>query len=216
MLAALFLICVTAKPQSLPIDRLVAIVDARYNSLTTLRANFLEIYTEGNEARTESGVLYLQKPGRMRWDYLQPQHKLFLVDGRNAWVYIDGDQQAERTSLKTFSDLRTPLRFLLGHTNLRRELADLSYGGLDPLQPGDVVMRGVPRFLSDQFSEMLLEITPAYDITRIVIRARDGSQTEIRLSNIEANRRLPAGLFRFTPPPGVRVVTGDAAAPAGS
>jgi outer membrane lipoprotein carrier protein len=197
--------------QSLPIDRLVAIVDARYNSLTTLRANFVEIYTEANQSRTESGVLYLQKPGRMRWDYLQPQRKLFLVDGHDAWLYVYGDEQAERTSLKSYADLRTPLRFLLGHTNLRRELADLSYGGLNPLVTGDVVMRGVPRFLTDQFTEMLLEITPYYDISRIVIRSRDGSQVDFRLSDIDANRRLPASLFHFTPPAGVRVVTGTSA-----
>jgi outer membrane lipoprotein carrier protein len=202
------LLCIPLAAQSIPIDRLVGIVDARYNSLTTLRANFVETYTEGNDSRSESGMLYLQKPGRMRWDYLQPQHKLFLVDGHDAWLYVYGDQQVERTSLKTYADLRTPLRFLLGHTNLKRELADLSYGGLDPLTPGDVVMRGVPRFMSDQFSEMLLEVTPAYDITRIVIRSRDGSEVDFRLSNIEANLRLPAALFRFTPPAGVHIVAG--------
>jgi outer membrane lipoprotein carrier protein len=208
LLTLILLLGACAGAQALPIDRLVAIVDARYNSLTTLRADFTETFTEGNDSRTEAGVLYLQKPGRMRWDYQQPQHKLFLIDGSNVWLYVYGEQQAERTPVNSVEDLRTPLRFLLGHTNLRRELADLSYGGLDPQQPGDVVMRGIPRFMTDQFSEMLLEITPAYDIDRIVIRMRDGSQTDFHLANIEANHRLPGSLFRFTPPAGVRVVAG--------
>lgn len=189
---------------------LARVVDGRYNSLKTLKAHFVETYSEGNQTRTESGTLYLRKPGRMRWQYEQPQKKLFLVDGHHVWLYVAGDQQAQRSDLKHAEDLRTPLRFLLGHTHLEKELAGLSYGGLNPLQPGDAVLRGVPTRMTDQYREVILEVTPAYNINRIVIRGVDGSQTDIRLSDIEANLPLPANLFQFTAPPGVSVVAGPA------
>lgn len=188
------------------LEQLVQIVDARYNSLTTLRAEFIEIYTGSGESHGESGMLYLRKPGKMLWQYREPQPKIFLVDGRNVWLYVRGDAEAEQRSLKNSSDLRTPLRWLLGKMELKKELSDLSFGGLNPLTPGDWVVRGAPRFMTDQFREVLLEISPAYDITRIVIRSVDGTQTDFRLSQIEGNRQLPAALFRFTPPPGVKVV----------
>lgn len=195
-----------ARAAAMDLNTLIQIVDARYNSLVTLRADFTEIYTGQGQSREESGVLYLRKPGRMLWRYQQPQPKIFLVDGRDVWLYVLGDRQAQRKTLKQSDDLRTPLRWLLGKMDLPRELSGLSFGGLDPLTPGDWVVRGAPRFLGDQFREVLLEITPAYDISRIVIRAQDGTQTDFRLANVSGNLRLPAALFRFTPPPGVKIV----------
>lgn len=193
-------------PSEPALDELIQIVNARYDSLTTMRADFTEIYTGGGQNREESGVLYLRKPGKMLWQYRQPQAKIFLVDGRRAWLYVAGDSQAQEQTIKNSSDLRTPLRWLLGKMNLNREMAGLSFGGLDPLTPGDKVIRGAPRFMEDRFREVLLEVSPAYDITRIVIRQQDGTQIDFRLSQIQANIRLPSSLFRFTPPPGVKTV----------
>lgn len=199
-----------AEGSSISLDQLIQIEDARYDSLSTLRAHFTEIYTGGGTRREESGELYLRKPGKMLWQYQAPQAKVFLVDGHKVWLYVRGDAEAQVRSLKDESDLRTPLRWLLGKMDLKRELAGISFGGLEPLTPGDWVLRGTPRFLTRQFREVLLEISPAYNIVRIVIRTVDGEQTDFRLSDIEANHPLPASLFRFTPPPGVKVVPAPA------
>lgn len=192
------------------ISHLADHVDHRYNSLKTLEAHFVEIYSEGNQSRTESGTLYLRKPGRMRWQYEQPQKKLFLVDGHHVWLYVEGDQQAQRSDLKNSEDLKTPLRFLLGHTHLKKELAGLSYGGLNPLHAGDAVIRGVPTRMTDQYREVILEVSPTYQINRIVIRGVDGSQTDIRLSGMQPNTPIAESLFHFVPPKGVAIVAGAA------
>ncbi len=191
----------------MPVRQLAEIVDGRYDSLTSLRAHFVEIYSQSGERKVESGRLYL-KPGRMLWDYRQPRRKLFLVTAHRVWLYVEGEHQAQVTPLKKLADLRSPLRFLLGHTHLERELKGLSYGGLAPLRAGDVVLRGNPQGLGEGIREVLLEISPDYDIRRIVIRQQDGGQTDLRFSRIEANHRLPRGLFHFHPPAGVRVVPG--------
>ena len=192
------------------VSQLADRVDHRYNALKTLEARFVEIYAEGNQNRAESGTLYLSKPGRMRWQYEQPQRKLFLVDGHHVWLYVAGDRQAQRSDLKNSDDLKTPLRFLLGHTHLKKELGGLSYGGLNPMHAGDTVIRGVPTRMTDQYREVILEVTPSFLIDRIVIRGVDGSQTDIRLSAIQPNAPIAESLFHFTPPPGVTVVAGTA------
>lgn len=200
----------TPAPDFGSISQLADHVDHRYNSLKTLQSHFVEIYSEGNQSRTESGTLYLRKPGRMRWQYEQPQQKLFLVDGHHVWLYVAGDQQAQRSDLKNSDDLKTPLRFLLGHTHLKKELGGLSYGGLNPLHPGDAVIRGVPTRMTDQYREVILEVTPSYQINRIVIRGVDGSQTDIRLSDMQPNAPIAESLFHFSVPKGVKVVAGTA------
>ena len=37
--------------------------------------------------RTESGTLWLKKPGKMRWEYRSPKEKLFLGDGQRCLVF---------------------------------------------------------------------------------------------------------------------------------
>jgi outer membrane lipoprotein carrier protein len=65
-----------------------AVIDARYNGMKSLRADFTESYSGGGIRRNESGTLWIKKPGKMRWDYLSPQKKVFVTDGSAAWFYI--------------------------------------------------------------------------------------------------------------------------------
>ena len=76
--------------------------------------------------RSEEGTLLLKKPGRMRWSYAQPAGKVFVLDGKYAWFYTPGDAQAQRIPAKKLDDLRSPLRFLLGHTELAKELDNIA------------------------------------------------------------------------------------------
>ena len=127
-------------------------VDERYNHLRSLQAEFTEIYRGAGMERTESGTLWLKKPGKMRWEYRSPREKLFLSDGKDAWFYVPGERQVRRTAVKKLEDLRSPLAFLLGKTKLEKELQGLSFAAPDvaPLAAGDVVLRGVPKSLAER------------------------------------------------------------------
>jgi len=190
-------------------------VDRRYNHLQSMESNFTEIYRgAGGIDRTESGALYLKRPGKMRWDYREPRPKLFLSDGRTAWFYVPGEQQARKTSVKKLEDLRSPIRYLLGKTRLEKEFAALSLApDVKPLDSGDVVLRGIPKGMEDRVDEVLLEITPGRRIRRIVIQEADGSTTEFRFSDEKENVPIADSRFRFTPPPGVEVVEAGDLAP---
>jgi len=185
-------------------------VDDRYNHLRTLQAEFAETYSGAGMARTESGTLWLKKPGKMRWEYRSPREKLFLSDGKDAWFYLPGDRQVRRTPVRKLDDLRSPLGFLLGKTRLEKELQGLSLAPDVPaLAPGDVVLRGVPKAIADRVSQVLLEVTPESQIARIIVEEVDGSVTEYRFTEQKENLEMADGRFRFTPPPGVEVIEGD-------
>ena len=66
-----------------------------------------------------------------------------------------------------------------------------------------MVLRGVPKAMADRISEVILEVSPANQIVRLVIQATDGSTTDFRFSRIEENVAVPDGFFHFVPPPGV-------------
>ena len=184
-------------------------VDEHYNHLRTLEAEFTELYRGSGIERAETGTLWLKKPGKMRWEYRSPREKLFVSDGHEAWFYIPDDRQARKTQVKQLDDLRSPLAFLLGKTRLEKELHGLSAApDITPLDPADVVVRGVPHAMTDRVSEVLLEITPENQISRIVINEVDGSVTEYRFSQQKENVHVAENRFRFKPPAGTETVEG--------
>ena len=186
-------------------------VDEHYNHLQSLQAEFSEIYQGSGMERVESGTLWLKKPGKMRWEYRSPEEKLFVGDGKNAWLYLPGEKQVRKSSIKNPDDLRSPLAFLLGKTKLEKELETLSFApDMQPWKPEDVMLRGVPRGMEDRVSQVLLEITPGHQIVRILIHGTDDSITEYRFSDQKENLEVPDGKFRFSAPAGSEVVEENA------
>jgi outer membrane lipoprotein carrier protein len=207
--AIVFLGLLAAAPTALAQTDVHAIaekVDKHYNNLQTLQANFTEIYKGAGLSRSESGTLWLRRPGRMRWEYEQPRKKLFIVDGKTAWFYANGDQMAQKASVKNLDDLRTPLAYLLGRTKLEKEFEGLSIApDQKPINGGTVVLRGVPKNMKERVSQVLLEVTADGVLTRIVAEEVDGSTTEFRFSEQHENVQVTGDKFKFTPPPGVQV-----------
>lgn len=206
LLFALLLILagMPAESQQMSVGQVARAVDEHYNHLKTFKAEFTEIYQGDGISRTESGTLWLKKPGRMRWEYRVPREKLFLIDSQNAYFYVTGDRQARKTPVKDLDDIRSPLRYLLGKTKLEKELEGLSLApDLTPIQQGDVVLRGLPKTMKDRVSEVVLEVSATHQIHRIVIHGLDSTVTDFRFSQMEENVPVQDSLFRFAPPPGV-------------
>ena len=178
-------------------------VDQHYNQLHALKANFTESYVGLGMNRQESGTLLLVKPGRMRWDYISPAGKLFLLDGKYAWFYTQGDAQVQRIPAKQLDDLRSPLRFLLGHTELEKELTKLT---LKPAPGGEFTLTGQPKGQEKRIPRLTLTITPAGVITAIEIEEVDGALTRFTFSNETPNPVVSPSAFRFIPPTGVPVI----------
>jgi outer membrane lipoprotein carrier protein len=184
-----------------------AAVDAHYNHLHSLEAQFTELYRGSGIERSESGTLWLKKPGKMRWEYRSPREKLFVSDGRDAWFYVPDDRQARKMAAKKLEDIRSPLAFLLGKTKLEKELQGLSLApDVTPLAQGNVVFRGVPTAYADQISEIMLEVTPEHRMARIVISQVDGATTEYRFTDQKDDVPLADGRFQFKPPAGTETV----------
>ena len=207
--AVLFALAATAAGAA-DVKPIAAAVDAHYNHLQSLQAEFIEIYRGSGMDRTESGTLWLKKPGKMRWEYRSPREKLFVSNGKDAWFYVPEDHQARKSAAKKLEDIRSPLAFLLGKTKLEKELRGLSLApDIAPLQSGDVVLRGVPSAMADQLNEIVLEITPEHRIVRLILQAVDGSSTEYQFSDQKEDVSIADTRFQFKPPAGTEVVEGE-------
>jgi outer membrane lipoprotein carrier protein len=198
-----------AQDSASSVKAVAAGVDAHYNHLRSLEAEFTEIYRGAGMERTESGTLWLKKPGKMRWEYRSPREKLFVSDGRDAWFYVPEDRQARKTDARKLEDIRSPLAFLLGKAKLEKELRGLSLApDIAPLAAGDVVLRGVPTALADRVSEIVLEVAAERQIARIIIQDVDGGATEYRFTGQKEGVAIADGRFAFKPPAGVEAGEG--------
>lgn len=177
-------------------------VDRHYNSLRSLKAGFTENYQGLGTERTESGTLLLLKPGRMRWDYSSPPGKLFLLDGKYAWSYTKGDAQASRIPAKDLNDLRSPLRYLLGHAQLAKELNGLKAA---PAVNGRFTLSGVPKGMESRVARLTLTVTADGVIDGIRIEETDDAVTQFTFTDQQPNAPIAASTFHFTPPAGVQV-----------
>lgn len=178
-------------------------VDNHYNHLQSLKTSFQEGYQGLGMQRSESGTLFLRKPGRMRWEYATTPGKVFVLDGKYAWFYAPGDAQVQRIPASQLDDLRSPLRFLLGHTKLEAELENLT---LTPGQNGGYTLAGKPKGQQQRIAKLELTVSAAGVITGILMQEIDGAETRFHFSGEEPNIALPESTFRFTPPKGVPVV----------
>jgi len=185
-------------------------VRAALGGLDSLRAEFRQVVTDAGGRRLEEaeGTMALQRPGRFRWDYRVPK-QLIVSDGRSVWLH---DVELEQVTVRPAADVLagTPARVLVGQGDLASEFT-INDGGRDG---GLAWCRLVPREQGGDFRELRLGFE-GRELRRLTLFDRLGQTTEIELSQVERNPRLDAGLFRFTPPPGVDVVGRAPGGPAG-
>ena len=180
-------------------------VDTHYNRLRSLRTTFTETYAGLGLHKSESGTLLLSKPGRMRWSYTDPAGKLFVLDGKFAWSYTPGDAQAQRIPARQLDDLRSPLRLLLGHAQLARELTAIR---ITPQPDGASLIEGVPIGQQARLKLLTLVTAQTGTIQALKLEEIDGATTEFHFSVFEDNPPTTPADFTFTPPVGIPIVDG--------
>jgi outer membrane lipoprotein carrier protein len=192
--------------QAVNLSALIDGLQNKYSRMQGLAADFTQVYA-GADGRTasESGHLVLRRPGKARWEYTQPERKLFVSDGKTIFFYVQGERQASQAAVKASADPQIPFLFLLGRGNLRRDFSRIEVAtGERPVAAGNVVLRLVPKHAPQEFKQLLVEVSPSTAaVQRMVIFERNGARMDFTLSNIRENFIAPDSDFRFTPPPGV-------------
>ena len=193
------------------LDTLVGGVERSFATMKDFSADFVQIFQDPlNQKQQESGHLYLMRPRMMRWEYTNPEEKLFVSDSKNVYLYVPADRQVSKEAVKDTFDDRMPLMFLLGRSDLRNEFTRFELLNTRPFLEGTKVLRMYPRRKTD-LSEVIMEVDPAnYQVRRLLLAHKDGSKSEFIFSNIRVNTGIKASLFQFKVPAGVEIVDGIA------
>jgi outer membrane lipoprotein carrier protein len=178
-------------------------VEEHYNRARTLQVHFVESYSvEGRARKSESGELTLRKPGRMRWDYMEPSGKLFVSDGKDVYLYTPEAHRVEKTKLKASDDMRAPLAFLLGKLDFAKEFRDFDF------KPEGSNYLITAKAKSDKlpYDRVQMLVTPEFEIQRLVVNGQDLSILTFQLNGEKLNPPVDDAVFRFQVPSGATLV----------
>jgi outer membrane lipoprotein carrier protein len=177
-------------------------VEDYFSGLQTFQAEFSQTVVDasGEQVQNSRGTVWIQRPGRFRWDYRTPYRQLIVADGKQLWTW---DEDLEQATVKPVGEAlsTTPAMLLSGFRPLSevmtwREIesqGDYSWFQLDPRQTDAAVQQVEIGFEKDQLT--LIEVIDGF-----------GNQTRIRFSDIVRNQPVDADRFRIELPPGTDII----------
>jgi outer membrane lipoprotein carrier protein len=183
-----------------------ATVERYLSNLSTWSADFSQTINDesGKTLRSATGHLYLQRPGKFRWDYLKPAEQMVLADGKKLWFYDKDLQQANVRDMDA-AVANTPATLLSGGAALGSQFEIKSL----PAAEGLEWFQLIPKHPDTDFQAVRIGFAKG-ELVRMMLADKLNEVTSLRFSAARRNVTLPADEFTFTPPPGVDVIGREA------
>ena len=205
ILAAVF--SARASAQALPpAQEVAAALQKKYDSIRDFSADFTHLYEGGVLRRkgAERGVVYVKKPGRMRWNYTSPEQKVFVSDGRRVQLYVPADKQVIVSQLPSSDQATSAVLFLMGRGNLTRDFT-VSHG--QGATADTYVLHLQPKTRQSEYDWLDLTVDrKSLQIRELTATDQQGGRSTFKFSNFKENPGVPDNTFAFTPPRGTDVV----------
>lgn len=164
----------------------IAAANRSLNSFTRLQARFTQSSPGGGRA---SGNVYIQRPGRMRFEYDPPATMLIVSDGSVVAMRDTELRTTERTPLRS-----TPLNLILGsNINLERDARILRVSRAGPW----LMVTARDRSGQTDGQIMLQFSGPNAELRSWDVIDATGARTRITLSNVTQPASLDRALFRL-------------------
>ena len=185
----------------------VAGLQAWLDGTQTLEMRFQQSLISGalGTTATESGRLYLERPGKLRWDYLDPEKKIALLLGDRTALYLEDEKLLSRGRLNGEQGLFP--RLLAGRDRVEEFFVASLVATPSTRGHGFYRLRLVPKGDAGALGAVTLTLRPpSFLIEGAELLDETGNRTTYTFSNVRRNRPLAEGLFSFEPPPGTEVV----------
>ncbi len=180
-------------------------VDKFLAGLSTWSADFKQTVDDGHGkvVRSAAGHLYLQRPGRFRWDYTQPSEQLVVADGKKVWFYDKDLAQANVRAMDT-TLASTPAMLLSEGGSVGSEF------DVTALPPSDGYdwFQLRPKHADTDFQAVRIGFHKG-ELARMLLADKLNQVTTLSFSATHRNVSLAPALFTFTPPAGVDVIGSD-------
>jgi outer membrane lipoprotein carrier protein len=195
--------------QPVAADALARRIQAHYDGVGDFSATFEQRYTGGvlRKQTTERGTVQVKKPGRMRWEYVEPERKLFVADGRRFYAYVPADKQVIVSPVADDDKAATPVLFLAGKGDLTRDFT-VSATTIAGAPAGTTAIRLVPKRREAEYDWLALVVdTASLGLRMLVAGDSQGGTSSFTFTDMRENVGLSDKPFTFTIPRGTDVIT---------
>jgi outer membrane lipoprotein carrier protein len=178
-------------------------VDHYLDGLSSWSADFEQTIDDGhgNVLRSAAGRLYLQRPGKFRWDYSKPSEQLVLADGKQIWFYDKDLSQANVRDMDS-SLASTPASLLSGSGSVGTQFDVTAL----PPSVGLQWFQLIPKHADTDFQLLRIGFTKNGELASMFLADKLNQITQLTFANPKRNEKFPPDLFSFVPPPGVDVI----------
>ena len=178
-------------------------LDRFFEKVTTFKASFIQVVLDENLLALEetSGLLWIARPGRFRWDYESVHRQSIVADGEVLWLYdVELEQVTRRAQESAIG--QTPAVLLSGGQQYRKDYNVTILGRQGAVNWISLV----PKFSDGSFAEIQLGFEG--ETLRLIQLLDELNQiTRVTLANVVENEPIPDSVFQFVPPTGVDVIS---------
>ncbi|MDH4257770.1 MAG: outer membrane lipoprotein carrier protein LolA [Candidatus Aminicenantes bacterium] len=189
------------------VEDVVGNVEMKLRSIRSLQANFIQSYYSSNVSTPleEKGDFYFQKPDWMRWEYKDPEEKIFLYKEDVFWFYFPEDKEVIQSNLSKEKYESEILSLLSGKKNLKDDYT-IEFSAFPSESPKTWKLKLTPREESD-YTHILLEIDErTWLIRKAIFFDWAGNKQEFHFTQIKTNIRFPQSVFELRLPPDVEII----------
>jgi outer membrane lipoprotein-sorting protein len=173
-----------------PMDPLAAIqkANAYFNAATNMTGDFVQI---GPDGKRSEGKIFVQRPGKLRFEYAPPATLEIVADGLSVAVH---DRKTATKDIYFIS--QTPLKFLLkDQVDLSRDVKIIDVKS----EPGTVTILVEDKATFGGTSQIKLVFDPVkFTLKQWQVTDPQGYETLVSLFNIDLSKKPDPNLFQIS------------------
>ena len=196
-----------AKIEKIDSESILAKIRWQYRKEEAFNGRFTQktTYTDSNETTLSMGLIWIQGPDKMRWEYQIPEKQILISDGKTLWYYTPDLNQVMTGSVKEIKEARIII-------NLLSELK---------AQPKkfDLVVSEKNERIEVELSPLAGDQAPPFQNLKMIFSESSLTLIETRMVDLFANeivitykwqsgpdKALPLSHFTFVPPAGCDIM----------
>ena len=160
-------------------------VSTHFSSVPTMAGEFVQFGPNGEQT---GGVFYIERPGKIRFNYEKPAAVEVISNGKTVAVH-----NSKLDSWSFYPLDKTPLSLLLSQ---QIEVEDRTIRDVIVEPDLTTIVMGDDRIFGDAIITLMFD-PQSYDLRQWTIKDSNGKETSVMVFNVQKNVELPGRLFKF-------------------